>query len=149
MKTRTTMPARRGTTLVETAVVLTAMLIFLFAIFEYGRFTMVYHLITNAAREGARVAVSGQNAAPNATTASIQSTVTNYLAGQPLANLNIQVYKADPNTGANIGAWTSAGFGDYVAVQVTGNYSSLLPTFGTIPNGVALQGTSMMMCEAQ
>jgi Flp pilus assembly protein TadG len=149
MRKRIASSNRSGTTLLETAIVITGLLMFLFAIFEYGRFLMVYHLITNAAREGARLAVSGQNAAPNATTATIQNTVTSYLAGQPLSNLNIQVYKADPSTGANIDTWTNAGFGDYVAVSVTGNYSSFLPTFGTIPNGVSLQGTSMMMCESQ
>ena len=45
---------RNATTLVETAIVISVCLLFLFGIVEYGRFLMIQHLINNAAREGAR-----------------------------------------------------------------------------------------------
>ena len=48
---------RRGTTLVEVAVVLTLFLLFLFGIFEYCRFMLVLQVSTNAARDAARYAV--------------------------------------------------------------------------------------------
>jgi Flp pilus assembly protein TadG len=138
-------PRRRGVTLVEMAIVVGVCLILLLAIFEYGRFIMVKQLVENAAREGARQAVVSTN---TLTTQDIQNTVTNYLVGQPLQNLNIQVYKADPTTGANLGTWNSAAFGDGIAVQVTGGYKPILPTFGFLPATVTVQAESLMRSEA-
>src|SRR5947209_17897848 len=109
---------RSATTLVETAIVISVCLLFLFGIVEYGRFLMIQHLINNAAREGARKAVASTNTATPTTTADIQNTVTTALAGQYLSNVTISVYKADPTSGANTGVWTDAAFGDGIAVQV-------------------------------
>ena len=118
-------PRRFGATLVETSIVLGACLLFLFAIFEYGRFIMMVQLVENAAREGARQAVSGTD---SPTTSNIQSTVNYYLAGQNLQSVSIQVYMMNPTTGANLGSWNNAAFGNTIAVQVTANYQPMLPT---------------------
>lgn len=58
---------RRGVTLVEAALLLTIFLMFLFGVFEYARYLLVLHTITNAARDGARYAVIS-SANPNANT---------------------------------------------------------------------------------
>jgi Flp pilus assembly protein TadG len=136
---------RRGVTLVETGIVIGVCLIFMLAIFEYGRFVMVKQLVENAAREGTRQAIVNPG---SGTTAAIQATVTNYLAGQPLQGLSIQVYKADPATGANLGDWRTAKFGEGIAVQVSGGYTPMLPTFGFLPATVNLRATSLMRSEA-
>jgi Flp pilus assembly protein TadG len=136
---------RRGVTAVETAIVIGVCLLLLLAIFEYGRFIMIKQLVENAAREGARRATVST---ASATTQDIQNTVTHYLVGQPVQNLNIQVYKADPTSGANLGSWTSAQFGDGIAVQVTGGYQPMLPTFGFLPSTVSIQATALMRSEA-
>src|SRR5688572_10397899 len=49
-------PRRGGATTVEFAFVAILLFLMLFGIFEYGRFLFVYHLTTNAARDGARFA---------------------------------------------------------------------------------------------
>jgi len=49
---------RRGATLVEAAFVLIVLFTFLMAILEFGRAYNVYQTMTDAAREGARFAVS-------------------------------------------------------------------------------------------
>jgi Flp pilus assembly protein TadG len=136
---------RPGATLVETAVVIGACLIFMLAIFEYGRFVMIRQLAENAAREGARQAIISTS---SATTTDIQNNVTQRLAGQPLQGLNIQVYKADPTSGANIGSWNSAQFGEAIAVQVNGSYQPMLPTFGFLPSTVNIQTRAIMLSEA-
>ena len=133
-------------------------MLFLFGIFEYGRFLMIQHLINNAAREGARRAVASTNTATPTTTADIQSTVTTALAGQYLQNVTISVYKADPTTGANTGVWTDAAFGDGIAVQVSGDYQPLLPTVvvqkalavfsGFQTQTISVQATALMRSEA-
>lgn len=48
---------RRGATTVEAAFVLPLFLLFIMGIYEYGRYLMVLHVATNAARDGARLAV--------------------------------------------------------------------------------------------
>jgi Flp pilus assembly protein TadG len=135
---------RRGVSVVETAIVISAFLMFLFAVFEYGRFVMIRNLIDNAAREGAREASIRTN---SLTTTDIQNTVIARLAGQPLNSLNIQVYLADPATGNNIGSWNTAEFGEAIACEVTGDYSPMLPTFGFLPTTVNLKTKAMMRSE--
>jgi hypothetical protein len=95
------------------------------------------------------------------------------LAGQSiqLQNYNkttdIQVYMADPTTGnpidtsGNVVAWTSApftnaGFGQTIAVRITGTYKPVLPFLGNfnrstltiMPSAVPVQVTCMMNSEA-
>jgi hypothetical protein len=49
---------QRGGSLVEAALTLLVFFTFLFAILEFGRAYNIYHLVTNAAREGARFGVA-------------------------------------------------------------------------------------------
>jgi Flp pilus assembly protein TadG len=138
-------PARRGATVVEMAIVISACLVFMFAIFEYGRFVMLKQLLENAAREGARQAATGTS---TLTTSDIQGIVTQYLAGQPLTNVTTQVYKVDPASGTNLGDWTTASFGQAIAVQVDASYAPILPTFGFLQNPTGLRATAVMRSEA-
>src|SRR5262249_24722426 len=102
-----------------------------------------------AAREGARMAVVSTSSYPATSTAQIIDAATSYLAGQPLQNVAVQVYEADPVTGGNIGAWTQAGFGDLIAVQVDVDYPPMIPvTFGVLPNPLHLTAKSIMRNEA-
>jgi Flp pilus assembly protein TadG len=48
---------RRGAAVVEFAIVAPIFMLFVFGIIEYGRMVMVQQILTNASREGARVAV--------------------------------------------------------------------------------------------
>ena len=136
---------RRGTTLVETAIAMGACLFFLFGIYEYGRFVMISHLLDNAAREGARQAVANTH---TMTTADIQSTVTTYMANQPVTIGSFSVYMADPSTGANTGTWNDAKFGEGIAVDIHGTYKPMLPTFGFLPTTVTMNFKVIMLSEA-
>ena len=61
MKTQRSLVRRlagqRGQALIETALTLPIVLVISISIFEFGRALQVWQLLTNAAREGARVAV--------------------------------------------------------------------------------------------
>jgi Flp pilus assembly protein TadG len=136
--------ARRGATIVETALVLGIALMLLLGLFDFGRVLMFRQLLANAAREGARLATVTTN---SSTTSDIQTCVTNYLGGQQLKNLTISVYEADPTTGNNIGTWTSAALGTCIGVQVTGTYSCMTPTFSLLPTNLPLSATAIMNSE--
>ena len=64
----------RGTALLETALTLPLLLLVAVAIFEFGRAFQTWEVLTNAAREGARVAVL-----PDSTTAGTEARARAYL----------------------------------------------------------------------
>lgn len=143
---------RPAATLVETAFVLAIALLFMFGIFEYGRYVMTRQLMENAAREGARYAAVHTY---DGTTAGIQDYVDGKLSvarqqmvGYVKAN-NIQVYAADAS-GAAIGgkAWNDSAFGQYIAVQVTGTYQPILPNFLFMNSSITVTAKSVMASEA-
>jgi Flp pilus assembly protein TadG len=136
--------SKRGATILETAIVLTAFIVLTFGVFEYGRILMLRQLLQNAAREGARQATVGVG---TKTTSDIQTIVMNSLAGAPLSNVNIQVYAADAN-GSNIGPWNDLTFGTGTAVQVNADGVGAVPTLGLIPSVLHFQVKSVMACEA-
>jgi Flp pilus assembly protein TadG len=136
---------RRAAAAVETAMVLSAFLLFVFGIYEYGRLLFMKELLDNAAREGARYAVVNT---ANVDSAAIQTEVRSFLANQQTAlqNLQIDVYLSDAN-GNNIGAWTDAQFGEYIMVQVTGTYKPILPSLFFMKASINLRGQSLMYAE--
>jgi Flp pilus assembly protein TadG len=72
------MKNQRGAALLETAITLPLILLVCVAIFEFGRAYQTWQVLTNAAREGARMAVL-----PNQTQSAVEQRVRNYMqAGQ-------------------------------------------------------------------
>jgi Flp pilus assembly protein TadG len=134
---------QRGATIVEAAFTLLILLIFLDAILEFGRAYNVYHIMTNAAREGARYAVApapGTSALP--TSAQVQSWVTTFLASGGVTGATVSV---TPTTQTIDNMQET-----YTNVQVTAPYSFIVPqlllgssTYGT----VTLSTTSSMRNE--
>jgi Flp pilus assembly protein TadG len=135
----------RGTTLVETAIVLSILLLFLMAIFEYGRFFLVNQMLANAARDGARYAatnVDKSNAFVTTDEAGKQN-ITAYVRGECrgmdtlIENFSVQVFAcnstsmyADPPVIAqNMTAtsWKPNSFTERLAVEITGQYRPILP----------------------
>jgi TadE-like protein len=74
---------RRGTAAVEFAFVAPIVFVLVFGMIEFGRAIMVQQIITNAAREGARVAILS-----GTTTTSVTSAVNTYLAAKPSRSPN-------------------------------------------------------------
>ena len=72
---------QRGAALIETAITIPLVLLVSVAIFEFGRAYQTWQVLTNAAREGARIACL-----PDYTDTQVTSTVTNYLNGGRLPN---------------------------------------------------------------
>jgi Flp pilus assembly protein TadG len=72
---------QRGQALIETALTLPIVLVISISIFEFGRALQVWQLLTNAAREGARVAVL-----PGASQAAVKQRVLDYMAAGGLQN---------------------------------------------------------------
>jgi Flp pilus assembly protein TadG len=80
--------SERGAELIELAIVLPILLIIIAAIFDFGFLFQRYESLTNAAREGARIATL-----PNYTASDVQARVASYLdaTGMPSAAAAITV----------------------------------------------------------
>ena len=66
--------SQRGAALLETAITIPLVLAVCVAIFEFGRAYQTWHVLTNAAREGARVAILADT-----TDGQVSTVVDNYL----------------------------------------------------------------------
>jgi Flp pilus assembly protein TadG len=101
----------RGTALLETALTLPLILLVSVSIFEFGRAYQMEQVLTNAAREGARVAVL-----PGSTSGDVQSRVVAYLNSGQIPNASTASVIVTPNVAISIGAGTASGS------KVTVNY---------------------------
>ena len=144
---------QRGTAAVETALVLPLCLLFLFGIMEYGRFVMVQQVITNAAREGCRYAVTHVNSVTlggvsyGSATSNVTTTISNVCAGVSLTNQNTSIYCSD-SLGNNLGTWNNATEGQSICVKITGTYVPLLSTYLHMPTSIAVQAQAVMRVES-
>lgn len=103
---RSSRRVRRGAAVVEFAIVAPIFVLFVFGMIEYGRMVMVQQVLTNASREGARVAVL-----EGATRDEVLDAVIDYCTASrvPITATNITLTPTDPAT---------AGFGDPVTVSL-------------------------------
>lgn len=128
---------RRGAAAVEFAVVAPVFFLLVFGMIEYGRMCMVQQVITNASREGARLAVLD-----GATYAEIDASVDAYMTAASInpASVTVTVAPNPPST---------AEFGDPVTVTVSVpfNQVSWLPSPMYL-GGQTLSASTVMRREA-
>jgi Flp pilus assembly protein TadG len=88
MTMRNRLRSQRGAALIETAITIPIILLICVGIFEFGRAYQTWQVLTNAAREGARIAIL-----TGTTDAQVQTRVRDYMAGGdlPLARSNTVV----------------------------------------------------------
>jgi len=138
--------------MVETALVLPLMLMFLLGIMEFGRYVLCLQVVTNAAREGCRYAVTHtqpetlNGVTTGAATSDVTNVITNFLAGQHLSNASMNVYGLD-GQGNTLASWNSATPGQYVAVEVKGNFQLTVPALLSLPTSIPVLGQSVMVSE--
>jgi Flp pilus assembly protein TadG len=96
---------RRGTAVVEFAIVAPLFFLLVFGMIEYGRMVMVQQIITNASREGARQAVLD-----GTTSSEVKTTVDTFLTNVSVAGATVTI-TPDPLSDAD--------FGDPVTVRVS------------------------------
>lgn len=118
-------------------------------IFEFGRAFQTWQVITNAAREGARVAVL-----PNPVAGSVESRVMAYLTAGQLPNAAGASVNVNRNASMSIG--TTNASASVVTVQYPFNFVVLNPvarlvvgnsTLGNAP--IAMTASAQMRNEAQ
>ena len=102
---RTKHSQRRGASVVEFALVAPVFFLVVLGMIEFGRMAMVQQVITNSAREGARIGVLD-----GATVAKVKTKVDDYLASASISGASVAVSPNPPE---------SAGYGESVTVTVS------------------------------
>ena len=133
---------RDGQNLVEFAIVVVMLLALVLGIVEFGRVWMTYQVVTNASREGARVA-----ALPTgfSTTADVSTKVNDYMtsANLDMSKASVSIANVDGPTGTDA----------VVTVQYNadlmflGPVVTLLSSSSSLPGTVTLTGTATMRNE--
>ncbi len=110
---------RSGATIVEFAIIVPVFLLLVFGIIEFGRGIMVTHLLTNAARVGARL-----GALEGTTTTQITTAVNNYLSTN---GINGDTAVVQVNDGSADASTAKAGDEITVLVTIPGSSVSWIP----------------------
>jgi Flp pilus assembly protein TadG len=99
---RTRIRNERGAALLETAITIPIILLISVGIFEFGRAYQTWQVLTNAAREGARVAIIMGNSDDQ-----VRSVVKNYMSGGRLTGVDTASIGVVRNEAVN--GWASGG----------------------------------------
>jgi Flp pilus assembly protein TadG len=102
---------RRGSAAVEFALVAIPFLLLVFTMVEFGRYVMIYQILTDASREGARQAV-----VESATPSQVETAVQNLLNQCTLSEATVDVSPDD---------FTNLWLGDPVTVTVSVSYGDV------------------------
>jgi len=127
--------SRRGAALVEFAVVMPVFLVFIVGMIEIGRAIMVQQLITNASREGARVAGYDSTSLTSTVTSAVNASLSNAKITSATTTVS-----PDPPSGASDGQQVS------VTVSIPYSQVSWVPSPFFL-KGRTLQATSVMRRE--
>jgi Flp pilus assembly protein TadG len=126
--------SQRGTALIEAALTIPLILLLSVVIFEFGRAFETWQIMTNAAREGARVAVL-----PGATDTMVRSRVQDYLrvglSNTEASNASIGLNSQTISLAAD-GSMTAAG--SQVVVSLPFQFMVLNPVAQLVVNGSTL-----------
>jgi len=121
---------RQGVAAVEFALVAPIFFLMILGMIEFGRMMMVQQIITNASREGARIAVLD-----GATTEEITTSVSNFLCNASIPSAAITVAPDPPN---------SAGYGEPVTVTVSTPFDQV----SWLPSPIFLGGQQVVASTA-
>jgi len=146
---RARLAGESGQALLETALTLPLLLLVSVGIFEFGRAYQTVQVVTNAAREGARLAVM-----PGQAAGAVDTRVRAYMTSGQLPNAATATVTVDPTTTVDIG-----GGGTATATLVTVGYPyqfmvlqpvvRLLVPGATLGAPITLTATAQMRNESQ
>jgi Flp pilus assembly protein TadG len=128
---------RRGAVAVEFAIVASVFFLIVFGMIEIGRVLMVQQILTNASREGVRIAILDS---PTPTATQVNTTVTTYLQNMGISGSTVTINPTEP---------TSAAYGSPVTVTVQVPFSNVswLPSFMFVRANAKIKASAVMRRE--
>jgi Flp pilus assembly protein TadG len=138
----------RGNALVETAITMPILLLLMVGIFEIGRAYETWQVLTNAAREGARMAVT-----PNSDSGATEALVRKYMQDGALSNYGSATVAVDKASSITVNGVNVA------ASQITVDYpfdfiilqpiARLVAPGSTNGEAITMRASALMRNEAQ
>lgn len=141
-------PASRGQSLVEFALIIPIFLLLLISIFDLGRAVFAYNTLTNAAREGTRMAIVNQDKPTIVARAKSQTAIVEL--NDP--SVVIGFYHMDAAGNPNLGdACSPVAVGCLAVVSFEATYQPITPIIGSFifGSGVKLESRSVLSVEYQ
>jgi Flp pilus assembly protein TadG len=136
----------RGTAIVETALTLPLLLLVSIGIFEFGRAYQTWQVLTNAAREGARIAVL-----PGITDEMVSTRVTEYLDNGAIGRVDEADVSIVRDEEITLGAGTASGSRVTVTYpyefMVLEGVAELVTAGTTVGEGLTMSATALMRNE--
>ena len=138
--------ARRGQALAEFALVFPIAMLLLMAVFDVGRAVFAYNGLTNAAREGARLAAVNQDAGL------IKQRVQEMTFGTSVTNLAsptfVRFYKEGPSNTPTLNPVCAAmAVGCVAIINAESDWSAITPIIGQIIGPITFKGESQVPVE--
>jgi Flp pilus assembly protein TadG len=133
--------SEKGVALVEAAITIPLLLLVSAGIFEFGRAYQTWQVITNAAREGARVAVL-----PSATSAAVQQRVRDYMQAGQLSRWSTASITVDSAATLTVGGSTTSA--SRVTVDYPFTFVVLQPIARLITPSTTLGSAMTMSAQA-
>jgi Flp pilus assembly protein TadG len=151
MRNRTLAGARRrrsGQSLVELALALPIILLLFMAIFDFGRAIFAFNTVSNAARDGARVAIVDQRTTagvPNAAQAAADQAIGLGLDPSDITDVRVRYLLPDLSAAcpSSWGEWA----GCIAEVRVQYQYVAATPIIGTIVGPITVGSTTQLPVE--
>jgi Flp pilus assembly protein TadG len=131
----------RGAAIVEVALTLPLLLLVSVGIFEFGRAYQTWQVLTNAAREGARIAVL-----PGSTDTSVRNRVVDYMQTGQLPQATHSTISISHNTAIDVGAGSATG--SEVVISYPFSFIMLQPVASLIVPGTSLGSPIIMAASA-
>ena len=139
---RSRLTNERGQALLETAITLPIVLFVAVAIFEFGRAYQTAQIVTNAAREGARVAILASS-----NDAAVRDRVRTYMQGGQLSNWQTATVNINRATTVTVG--TSTASASLVTVSYPFSFMVLNPVARLITRSSTMGAAFNMTVSAQ
>lgn len=139
----------RGQAIVETALVLPILILVLLGLFDFGRAVYAFNAISNAARDGARLAIVDQRSDANGVSlAAIEAAEQATALGLDPADPNqVRVRYLTPDLSATCPAAWSSWQGCVAEVRVQYQWRAITPIVGAILGPITLSSTTQMSIE--
>jgi Flp pilus assembly protein TadG len=136
----------RAQTLVEFAVIAPFLVLLLLALFDFGRAIYAYNAISNAAREGARVAIVDQGPSSGGISLAAQEAANQAtaLAIDPADTAQVRVVYRLPDLTATC---PRVGVGCVAEVRVQYLFKAVTPVIGNIIGPITLSSTTQIPVE--
>jgi len=133
----------RGAAIIEVALTLPLLLLVSVGIFEFGRAYQTWQVLTNAAREGARLAVM-----PNPPAGAVEARVKSYLTSGQLANTANATIVVNPTSTVSIGGGATAS-SSLVTVNYPFQFMVLQPVARLLVSGSTLGAPFTLTASAE